>query len=686
MVTGDKLSVQTLVDRKVYSVSTDVQTTFGTLSDILGVIPSVDVDGDGVVSLRGDTHVLILIDGRPSTQFAGASAGDNLQSISAADVERIEILTTPPAQFKAEGAAGVINIVTRQKRPAGGAGSMRGSLGSGGRSLIGADGSYSSDRLTASASAGYRHDLRQRVTQSTVTTAATADAAPGDTQSTIEERIRRAVPTLGLAARYVLNARQSISGSANWSQRGGLRTYSETDTAALPVGSLTALARRLSYGHDPETDRDFKLGFQQLLGPAGAVLELSLHRSESRQHERYDYIDDSFIPPTATLHDGLGFSEDHGITEAGADLALPLSKAASVKLGYEFEQDDYAFGNAGYRTDPLTGARIPDAALTNDFHFRQAINTAYASYQAGAGAWRVLGGVRVEATRTDARQLTDNIGNATRYLRAYPSFHVDYGISDTSTMSFGASRRITRPDPDSLNPYIDYEYAPNLRAGNPNLRPQFTQSYELGYGAESHAVSYGMTAYYRLNRDPVTDITDYLGNGLSLTTKTNLPKNDSAGLELTASGRLVRQLSYDVSANPFHTRLDAAALGTSGLQATSGLNAKVKLDYRPAAATSLQLTFSRTDRRLTPQGYVGAIDIVNIGARYQVTANLNAVATVSDLFDGQRLQRFAATAGFTQEYERTVLGRMVYIGVVLAFGAAGKDKDKQHGFDYDPSG
>jgi hypothetical protein len=116
VVEGQKLNVETRIDRKIYSVPDDAQSTLGTLSDILSVIPSIDVDPDGVVSLRGDTNVLILIDGKPATQLQGANAGDNLQSISARDIERIEVLTTPPAQFKAEGAAGVINIITRKRR------------------------------------------------------------------------------------------------------------------------------------------------------------------------------------------------------------------------------------------------------------------------------------------------------------------------------------------------------------------------------------------------------------------------------------------------------------------------------------------------------------------------------------------------------------------------------------------
>jgi len=129
VITARELPVKNLIDRKVYSLTTDVQATFGTLSDVLGAIPSVDVDPDGIVSLRGDSNVLILVDGKPSPLFSGSKAGDNLQSFPASDIERIEVLTTPPPEFKTEGAAGVINIITRKKHPQGLAGSLQASLG-----------------------------------------------------------------------------------------------------------------------------------------------------------------------------------------------------------------------------------------------------------------------------------------------------------------------------------------------------------------------------------------------------------------------------------------------------------------------------------------------------------------------------------------------------------------------------
>jgi len=281
-------------------------------------------------------------------------------------------------------------------------------------------------------------------------------------------------------------------------------------------------------------------------------------------------------------------------------------------------------------------------------------------------------------------QITDNLSTASRYADVFPSLHVDRSLSDRSTLSLGASRRIVRPDPSYLNAYVDYEYPPNLTTGNPDLKPQFTQSYELGYGYESAAASYGLTGYYRRNTNSVTDVTEYLGNGLTLTSKANLPRSDSAGFEFAATGHLLPKLLYSLSGNAFYTQIDATALGAPGLKSTTGINVKAKLDYRPTADDSAQVIFTRTDKRLTPQGSVSAINIVNLGYKHVLTHALSAVATVSDLFNGQRYQRSASTPTLTQVYERSVAGRVLWFGLTYTVGVT--KKEKQSNFEYESGG
>ena len=682
VVQGQRLEVESKIDRKIYSVPEDAQATVGTLSDILSVIPSVDVDPDGIVSLRGDTNVLILIDGKPATQLQGSKAGDNLQSISAKDVERIEVLTTPPAQFKAEGAAGVINIITRKR----GAkevtsGSLQGSLGNGGRSLIGASGSYGGKRFVTSLNAEYRKDYRQRTVQSQVIGPDPVSGQVLESRDHISEHLRRNIPRVDFSAEFAPNELQSFSGSASWTRRGGLRTYTQLDDHALQSGAVSSSTRRLSSGHDPEDDYNTTLRFSQKFHRPGETLDISLHRSISHQHEHYDYVNDSFVPPAPTFYNNLSFTEDHGVTEADTDYALPLSTTQSLKIGYAFEQDDYGFDNVGQNVDPLSGVQTINPVLTNDFKFRQRIHAIYQSYQTSMGAWTVLAGLRTEWTTTDALLITTNFSSAQRYTKVFPNLHVDRSLTDHSALSLGASRRITRPDPSYFNPYVDHEYTPNLRAGNPDLKPQLTQSFDLGYEYDTRGASYGLTGYYRRNKDSVTEVIQYLGNGLSLATRGNLPRNDSAGLEFLATGHLLPKLSYSVSGNAFYTQIDASALGVPGLKSTRGLNAKLKFDYHPTVADSAQITFTRTDKRLTAQGSISAINVVNLGYKRSLTSALSAGATVSDLFSGQRFQRVTSTPLFMQVYRRSVEGRVVFVGLSYSFGGTKKEKDSN--FEYD---
>jgi outer membrane receptor protein involved in Fe transport len=685
VVQGQKLNIETKIDRKIYTVPQDAQSKLGTLSDILNVIPSVDVDPGGVVSLRGDTNVLILIDGKPTTQLQGANAGDVLQSIPASDIERIEILTTPPAQFKAEGAAGVINIVTRKRSAKESASSsLTGSLGSGGRWLLDGNGSYVTRLLTASLTAGFREDYRQRTIQSEVTARDPTIGGMLASHHHADQTIRRNIPSVGFSTEYDPNDLQSIAVSGSWLSHGGLRTYTQQDVSTLETGATTSSTRRLTSGHDPEDDYDARMRFNQKFGRPGETLDLTVHRSISHQHEHYDYVNDSYLPPAPVFYNNLRFTEDQGITEADIDYAWPLSKTQSLKVGYAFEADDYGFDNRGANIDPITGMETVDPALTNQYRFRQRIHAIYLSDQGAIGACSWLLGVRTEWASYDAVQITNDMSTAKRYARVFPTLHIDRRLSDRSTLSLGASRRVVRPRPSYLNGYVDHEYPPNLTAGNPELRPQFTQSFELGYGYEASAASYGLTGYYRRNTDSVTDLTEYLGHGLTLTTNTNLPRSESAGIEFSANGNILPKLAYNLSANAFYTQIDATQLGSPGLKSTTGINVKAKLDYQPTAFDSVQIIFSRTDKRLTAQGSVSAMDIVNLGYKHALMPGLAAVMTISDLFNGQRYQRSAATPTVVQLYQRSVVGRVAWFGLTYTIGVA--KKAKQESFEYDSGG
>jgi len=682
VVTGEAAQTQTLIDRKTYSVTSDLQSTSGSAADVLNNVPSVAVDADGNVSLRGDGNVTILIDGKPSAEFSGSSRGQSLQQFSASDIARIEVLTTPPAQFKAEGSGGVINIITKKTRQAGLSGSAQLSLGDQRRYVAGLAGAYNAGPLKLSGALGLRQDARERLTTTNRAVLDPSSNAEVASLQSLDEHQKRLTPSAKLGADYDLNDRQSVGLSLSHRELYGNRNFNQHDTDGPLGGAVADISDRHDDGKDWNVNTSEGLRFDQKLGRPGETLGLGLQRSAEHERESNAYRNTFALPPSAPTFDELHISHDLVKTEFSADYDLPLAKGREFKAGYDLEHDQNAFDPRGGTIDPVTGQITDDPNVTNHFRYRQTVNAAYAQYETPLGPWDVQAGVRFEAARATTLQITGDIPGGRSDSGLYPSVHLTRALGDDGKLSFGVSRRLTRPDPEILNPFADHQDTHNLRAGNPNLAPQDTWSYEAGYNGALRALAYGATAYYRFDRNSVTDIVQPVSDDVVLTTKANLPKSRSAGLELTANGKLIGHFSYKLSGDLFTTQIDATALGATGLRSTTGFNMKANLDWRPTQADTAQVSFSRTDKRLTPQGSVAAINLVNLGFKRQLAPNLAAVITVTDAFDGQKLHRLIVTPLLRDDYLRNQYGKLAYVGLVYTFGGA--VKAKAEGFDYQP--
>ncbi|MDP9007942.1 MAG: TonB-dependent receptor [Pseudomonadota bacterium] len=681
VVTAQKSPVQRLIDRQVYDVTVDLQSTTGTAADILNDIPSVVVDADGVVSLRGDSNVTILIDGKPSALLTGAAAADGLLQLPASEIAKVEILTNPPAQFKADGAAGVINIVTKKASPNGPLGTIQASAGNDERYVLSASGNYNTGPMNFSGGIGLRQDDRQR---NITDRRAAIDPTTQNlvlSQEDLDEHVRRLIPSVNAAMHYQIDDSQSLGLTLSRRERFGDRRFIQHDESALTTGPPTSISDRNSVGQEWRLDSGEKIQFDQKLTRPEETLSIALQHSLVSEREHYDYANIYIVPVAVPSYDDLNLSLDLATTEFTVDYSLPLSNNRMLKLGFDFQEDHDDFGNSGDTVDPITGTRILIPAITNFFKYQQQIDSIYASYQTSIQAWSLQAGLRVEETTPSFPDVTGAGAINHRYTRAYPSLHLDRALSVESTLSLSLGRRVTRPDPEAFNPYIDRQDTHNLRAGNPNLLPEDTQSFEIGYSVDTKGLSYGLTGYLRRNRNSVTDVTEVMSADVVLIAKENLAKDNAAGLEFTANGRFTSTLSYGVSGNLFHDQIDATALAATGLKSTTGLNAKASLDYHPTAADTAQISFTRSDKRLTPQGFVGAINLVNLGFRHQIHPHLSAIITVSNLFNGQILHRFVATPTLTDRYEREQVGQVAYVGIVYAFGAS--KKAKPNGFDFD---
>jgi len=680
-ITSVRPRVELLSDRKVYNVGADLQGTSGNATDVLQAIPSVEVDSEGVVSLRGDTNVLILVNGRPMAQLSGPLAGVGLQQIPAQDVERIELITEPPAEFKAQGASGVINIITRKSHRAGLSGTMNASVGNDRRYVAGGGADYGSGDLHVSGSASLRQDERLRQIISDPSVPGPVANSVVQSSNVLDETVRRRVPVFKLGLEYAFNDTQSVEIAATRGGRTGQRRFVEESHSVLEPNTLQGMSDRRSVGQEWSMDTDRRVVFEQKFSEPNEVLSFTLHRSTFHEREHYDYTNVYYYPPASESYDDLNLSEDQVSNELAFDYTLPLSRGRKAKLGYNFQGDDNRYGNGADSVDPLTGVRIVNLAATNDFRYLQRVDAIYGSYSATGEQWNWTSGLRLERTHADIRQITDSVATQRSFYQAFPHFHLERALDESSNMSLGISRRVTRPDASYLNPYVDRQDRQNLRGGNPYLRPQDTWLIELGCNIEAKAINYGVILYFRRNHDSVTDVSQPLSPDVVLTTKENLPKADFAGLEFIGNGHMGKQFAYGVSGDLFYSQIDASGLGTSGLKSTVGVNAKAHVDYHPSEVDTLQLAASRSDKRLTPQGEVAAINLVNAGYRHQIRSNFLVVMTVSDVFGGTTYRRTLATSYFSDIYQRHIAGRIVNLGFVYHFGE--QEKGKASSFEYE---
>ena len=683
-VTAARPREQVLLDRKVYTVTDDLQAVAGTAADVMTRIPSVSVDTDGVVSLRGDTAVTILVDGKPSAQFSGAAAGTSLQQFPAQDIDRIEVMTNPPAQYRSEGSAGVINIITRKSHRSGPSGGLNASVGDSGRYVFGANGAWNSGRLKLSGGVGLRRDIKDRIVSDS-REAAPAGGPVALSRESLDEHLRRLIPQARVGVDYALDDRRTLALTLSHREQKGVRTFDQHDETGPPGGSpgagLSASTDRHSDGRDWSLDEGESLRFDQKLGRPGETLTVAFNRSVTREREAYAYRNLDLLVGGPPTFDDLHLSLDFIKTEASVDYVLPLPGARRLQLGYDFEDDVDRFDNRGDTIDPASGVPVDNPDITSHFRYGQRIHAAYGQLETPVLGWTLQTGLRLEQTDIRTLSITGGQAAAYGYFRAYPTLNLERRLSDDAKVSLAVSRRMDRPDPQVLNPFVDHQDIHNLRSGDPDLLPQDSWSYEAGYGSRFRSVTYGLTAYYRFNRDSITDVTRVVAPDVVLSTKANLAKSKAAGMEFAAGGRIVRDLAYSVSGNLFYGQIDAAALGYPGLRSTLGVNLKASLDWKPDKADTVQVSFSRTDRRLTPQGSVGAIDIVNLGWRRQLDPSLAAVLTLSDALNGQIQSRRIATPALTDAFQRHQLGQVIYGGLVYTFGAA--RKPKPGAFDYD---
>ena len=688
VVEGRNTDVRTSIDSVSYSLADDLQARTGSLADALRNVPSVDVDPQGNVSLRGDPNVTILIDGRPSGMLSGEGRAQALLQLPADQYARIEVMTNPSAAYRPDGSGGVINLITKPSVTRPGAtttGSVRVNAGEEGRYNVGVSAAFSRDRLSLSGDLGVRHDqilqdverVRERFDAGSGQFLESRQSQQGD--STLDARFGR------FTAEYRLTDKTQLTGELR-AQRFG----TEGETVELFEGEDASGAVVQSYRRD--SDGGFAV---RGLGATARVL----HRFDDQGHEwsaelRLDRgrnqfeqmtVTDAILPPAADVYELLDNRTRFTILGLTSAYVRPLSDGGKLRAGYELETRHPEISNAVSR-GPAADALTPDPLVTNQFNADQAVHAVYGTLERPFGKLTAQAGLRLEYTEVDLHQVTTGIEDSNHYFRAYPTLHVGYELSDEQTLRASYSRRVQRPQPFDLNPFLVFSDPFNYRSGNPQLEPQETDSYELMWQRRVQQTFYQATLYYRDTTKAFTQVTTDIGGGVFVTRPENLGARRDMGLELTANGKLSETLRYNASINLFQQEIDAA--GIPGAQDSSGtvISGRGNLNWQPTPEDFVQIAAFWQGDALQAQGIREAGGMVNLGYRRKLTEKLAFQATVRDVFDQFGDVTLFDTPQFRDRTERRFGGRAWYLGLTYAFGQGPRRQEPQFDFSPPPTG
>lgn len=678
VVTGVRSEVVSSPDRLSFNVANDLNAQTGTLADALRAVPGVEVDLQGKVSLRGDGNVEIMIDGRPSAMLRGEGRGDVLLSMPASQIERVEVITNPSAAMSPEGSGGVINLVTKQARRDTRTATIRATADSNGGGGIGANGAMQRGKTTMTGDLGFRHFAgeggidQDRARLDTGSGSFVSSRLESDQQNRIDSGNAR------FAIDYDPNKANRFSGEVNFNK-------GSTDSERTDVFE----SQNAASSYDRFSDTHFENRYLGLRGSWRRTLPGQGHELVADLEYgrvRFDRDMDAVTTPAtgAPLYERIGGGFDRDDYGVKLDYKRPLGTSGrTLNLGYEFDAGRNNFDSSGAR-GPAPDQLAPVAALTNRFDYAQDVHAFYGTAQAELGKLELMPGLRFEQVEMEIDQITDGIHVESDYFRVYPTLHIGYELSAKQKLRASYSRRIQRPSAQDMNPYTQYLDPQNLRRGNPDLRPEVTDSFELSWQLRDGGTFYSLTGYYRASSGGVTDVITDIGNGIFLTTRANLSTAKRAGVDAIANGKFGRTLGYNLSASLFWNEIDPRQAGVSARRSGTGGSARANLTWQPTAKDYFQLTGFYFGQQLQAQGYRQGVGILNLGYRRKLNDRLSLTVTGQNLLDTNRVTSVVETATLRDRVRFRGPGPMAMLSLSYTLGE-GRRRPEQ-GIEFDGGG
>jgi outer membrane receptor protein involved in Fe transport len=532
-------------DKIVYNVGQSISAEGSVATDILKNVPMVTVDIDGKATIAGKRNTRIFIDGKPS-DYSASSIGDLLSILPSDAIESIEVITDPSSKFDADG-DGIINIVLKKGIKVGLSGNVSSRVGTQGNHNTGAFLSTKQTKYTFSANAGYNHAVRLYDASSNRSNFF-ADTTFYNKQSNNSRRRSDGFNTR-LGGSYQIDSAQNLK----FSFRGGFNnalSISNADNLYLNEQSIEQTLRTQSNktggnNFDYVIDADYNLN-----GKNQTKYTLGTNFSKNSSNSNRDYSRSVFNPdgtprsnPSLQLNDNkslghnldLNFDYDKGFSflntelEAGLKTSFNRSDESQAVQSYDYNLQDYIF----------------NPSLTNAFNFHQDVYAGYASARFRLQKWSLRFGNRVEFTQVSFIQESNPNVKINPYLSLFPSFALNRSLNNKYSIGVNYSRRVSRPRQSDLNPIIDDSDPQNLKYGNPDLIPSYTDQYELNFNVFSKDWSVSPRVSYSSSNKIIERVKTVSSDGSSITTYQNLANSSALNFNVFGNYRPSKNKTFN---------------------------------------------------------------------------------------------------------------------------------------------
>ncbi|WP_425075521.1 TonB-dependent receptor domain-containing protein [Psychroserpens sp. S379A] len=551
-IVAERTTVEIKLDKKIYNVGKDLTVRGGTVSDVLDNVPSVAVDVEGNVSLRGQDNVRILINGKPSG-LVGLNSTDALRQLPAESIEKVEVITSPSARYDAEGTAGILNIILRRSKLQGLNGAITTNAGYNPSAGISGNINYRTGDLNIFNTTGYNY----REVPGNAYTKTTYKSSLSSLEETREfDRVRKGFNT-NFGVEWYINDSASLTTSIFYRDN---NNESNTTNKLIQFDSnnnITSVGTRF----DPEIEDDktiqYAANFTKNFKTSGHKLTLDFQYEDSNEDEN------SLVAVDGLTSEKVATLEDQTRILLQGDYVLPIGENAQFELGYRANYNNQSTDYEVQLLDESTNEFLIDINLSNLLNYKEYVNAVYTQYGSKHGKFSYLLGLRLENTQITIDQPTSGDFNKKNYTGLFPTVNLNYELSDNESLTLGYSRRLRRPRSWFINPFPSRSSVTSIFQGNPDLDPSYSGTFDLGYLNRFGKITLNTSAYYQHATDVFNFVSFDTGETVEINGETvpvvqrtpiNLSSEDRYGFEFTLSYRPNRKFNTSANFNFFKSK------------------------------------------------------------------------------------------------------------------------------------